>query len=55
MALAHACNPSYLGGRDQEIKVQSQPRRSFERSYLEKTLHKKQPTRKKELVEWLKW
>jgi hypothetical protein len=26
--VAHPCNPSYSGGRDQEITVQSQPRQT---------------------------
>jgi hypothetical protein len=38
--VAHACNPSYSGGRDQDGRSLSQP-------YLEKVLHKKW------LVEWL--
>jgi hypothetical protein len=40
--VAHACNPSYSGGRDQEDHV-SKPAwaNSSARSYLEKTLYKK--------------
>jgi hypothetical protein len=47
--VTHACNPSYLGSRDREDRG-SKPAQanSSERSYLEKTLHKKG------LVEWLK-
>jgi hypothetical protein len=44
--MAHACNPSYSGGRDQEDRG-SKPTRA-NRVYLEKTYHKKQ------LMEWLK-
>jgi hypothetical protein len=47
--VAHACNPSYSGGRDQEDSGLKPDRanRSM-RLYLEK------PFTKKELVEWLK-
>jgi hypothetical protein len=47
--VAHAYNPSYSGGRDQEDRG-SKPAcaNSFERPYLEK------PFTKIELVEWLK-
>jgi hypothetical protein len=47
--VAHACNPSYSGGRDQE-DLSSKPAQgnSSVRPYLEKTHHKKG------LVEWLK-
>jgi hypothetical protein len=48
--VAHAYNPSYSGGRDQEdrgsVPVLANSLR--ERSYLKKTLHKK------ELVKWFK-
>jgi hypothetical protein len=46
--VAHAYNPSYSGGRDQE-NCGSQPAlvKQFTRPYLEKTHHKKG------LVEWL--
>jgi hypothetical protein len=44
--VAHACNPSYSGGRDQEDHG-SKPAQ-VNRPYLEKTLHKKG------LVEWFK-
>jgi hypothetical protein len=44
--VAHTCNPSYSGGRDQEDRV-SKPTWSV-RPYLEK------PLREKGLVEWLK-
>jgi hypothetical protein len=46
--LAHICNPSYSGGRDQEDRS-SKPAQanSSMRPYLEKTLPKKG------LVEWL--
>jgi hypothetical protein len=47
--VAHACNPSYSGGRDQE-NFGSKPARenSFKRPYLEK------PFTKIGLMEWLK-
>jgi hypothetical protein len=47
--VAHACNPSYSGGRDQE-DYSSKPAQanSSSRPYLEKKNHKKG------LVEWLK-
>jgi hypothetical protein len=44
--VAHACNPSYSGGRGKEFEAT--PDKQFARPYLEKTLHKKG------LVEWLK-
>jgi hypothetical protein len=46
--VAHTCNPSYSGGRDQEDSG-SKPAQtnSSMRSYLKKTLHKKG------LVDWL--
>jgi hypothetical protein len=49
VSVAHACNPSYSGGRDRE-NSSSKPAlaNSFMRLYLEKTHHKKG------LVEWLK-
>jgi hypothetical protein len=49
--VAHACNLSYLGGRDQEdlgITVRYQPGQIVFESYLRKPHHKKG------LVEWLK-
>jgi hypothetical protein len=48
-AVAHTCNTSYSGGKDQEDHS-SKPAwaNSSKRPYLEKTLHKKG------LVEWLK-
>jgi hypothetical protein len=47
--VAHAYNPGYFGGRDQEDHG-SKPvlGKYFERPYLEKTYHKKG------LAEWLK-
>jgi hypothetical protein len=47
--VAQVCNPSYLGGRDQE-DLGSKPAQatSLRDSYLEKSLHKKG------LVEWFK-
>jgi hypothetical protein len=47
--MAHACNPSYSGGRDQE-DLGSKPNlgKQFSRPYLEK------PFTKIGLVEWLK-
>jgi hypothetical protein len=49
MLVAHTCNPSYSGGRNQE-DCGSKPAQGKEymRLYLEKTHHKKV------LVEWLK-
>jgi hypothetical protein len=43
--MAHACDPSYSGGRDQE---EASPGKYFERPYLEKN------PPQKELLEWLK-
>jgi hypothetical protein len=49
LPVAHICNPSYSGDRDQE-DCGSKPAQanSSKRFYLEKTYHKKG------LVEWLK-
>jgi hypothetical protein len=47
---AHACNPSYSGGRDQEdCGLKPALGKQFERPYL-----KKKHLYKKRLVEWLK-
>jgi hypothetical protein len=47
--VAHACNPSYSGGRDQEdCGLKPAWANSSERPYLEKTHHIKG------LVEWLR-
>jgi hypothetical protein len=47
--VAHACNPSYSGGRDQEdCGSKPTPSKQFLKPYLEKIPHKKG------LVEWLK-
>jgi hypothetical protein len=48
--VAHACNPSYSGGRDQDDRGSKDylPRQIVLRSYLEK------PFTKIVLVEWLK-
>jgi hypothetical protein len=47
--VAHACNPVYSGGRDQEEHLWKPAQaNSSVRPYLEKILHKKG------LVEWLK-
>jgi hypothetical protein len=47
--VAHACNPSYLGGRDQEdCGLKPAQANISMRPYLKKTHHKKG------LVEWLK-
>jgi hypothetical protein len=47
--VAHACNPIYSGGRDQEDHGSKPAQENTSVSpYLEKTLHRK------ELVEWLK-
>jgi hypothetical protein len=47
--VAHACNPSYSGGRDQE-DLSSKPAQVNSSRY---TISKK-PINKKGLVEWLK-
>jgi hypothetical protein len=39
MPVAHACNPSYAGGRDQEIRVQSQPRQIVCKTLFQKIYH----------------
>jgi hypothetical protein len=39
--VAHACSPSYSGGRDQEISVQSQPWQIVHETLSQKVLHKK--------------
>jgi hypothetical protein len=47
--VAHTCNPSYSGGRDQDDRgLKPAWANSSARPYLEKNLHKKG------LVEWLK-
>jgi hypothetical protein len=46
--VAHACNPSYSGDRDQEDHGLKTAWANSSRFYLEKTHHKKG------LVEWLK-
>jgi hypothetical protein len=46
--VAHAYNPSYSGGRDEEDCGLIPAQVKFTRPYLEKIHHKK------ELVEWLK-
>jgi hypothetical protein len=50
-AVAHTCNPSYLGGRDQEDPVQSQPKQIVHKTLSQK---KKKTITKKGVVEWLK-
>jgi hypothetical protein len=52
MSVAHTCNPSYLGGRDQE-DLGSKPSQanSLRPPILKK---KKKDLHKKGLVEWLK-
>jgi hypothetical protein len=51
--LVHTCNPSYSGGRDRRIEVQS-----HSRQIVHETLSQKHPSQKinggGELVEWLK-
>jgi hypothetical protein len=49
--VAHACNPSYSGGRDQGIMVQSQPGQIVCENLSKK---KKKSFTKKGPVEWLK-
>jgi hypothetical protein len=39
--MAHACNPNYLRGRDQEDRGLKLVRQIVLRPYLKKTLHKK--------------
>jgi hypothetical protein len=46
--MAHACNPSYSGGRDQEELLKPALGKKFMRPYLEK------PFTKIRLVEWFK-
>jgi hypothetical protein len=46
--MAYTYNPSYSGGRDQGIAVQSQPRQK-----VHKTLSQKHPSQKR-AVKWLK-
>jgi hypothetical protein len=46
--VAHACNPSYSGGRDQEDRGSKPAWANCSRAYLKNTHYKK------ELVEWLK-
>jgi hypothetical protein len=49
--VAHACNPSYSGGRDQEdYGSKPGPGKQFARPYPEKNPSKK---KKKKLMEWL--
>jgi hypothetical protein len=38
--VVHACNPSYSGGRDQEVAVQGQHRQKVQETLSQKTLHK---------------
>jgi hypothetical protein len=38
--VVHACNPSYSGGKDQEIKVRSQPGQAVLETLSQMTLHK---------------
>jgi hypothetical protein len=45
---AHACNPSYSGGRDQDSNSKPAQANSSQDSILKK------PFTKKELIEWLK-
>jgi hypothetical protein len=47
--VAHNCNPSYSGGRDQEELGSKQTWQ-----IVHKTLFRKIPSQKKGLVEWLK-
>jgi hypothetical protein len=49
MLVAHAYNPSYSGGRDQEDGI-SKPARAN----IPETLSQKHPSQQKGLVEWLK-
>jgi hypothetical protein len=57
--VAHACNPSYSGGRDQEDRGLKPGWANSSKDYLKKTHHKtkkkkKKPITKIGLVEWLK-
>jgi hypothetical protein len=47
--MADACSPSYSGGRDQHITVQSQPQANSMRDPISKI-----PITRKGLAEWLK-
>jgi hypothetical protein len=51
--VAHACNTSYSGGRDQENHG-SKPARANSTTTLSKKKKKKKNLHKKGLVEWLK-
>jgi hypothetical protein len=54
VSMAHACNPSYSGGRDQEdCGMKPTQANSSARSYLEKTLRKNKG-RGGGVEEWLK-
>jgi hypothetical protein len=49
--MAHTCNPSYSGGRDQEYhSLQTASGKQFQDS-----ISKKKILRKKRFVQWLKW
>jgi hypothetical protein len=50
--VAHACNPNYSVGRDQENHSLKPAWAKFVRAYLKKK--KKKKNHKKGLVEWLK-
>jgi hypothetical protein len=39
--MAHACNPSYSGGRAGGSRFKASQAKQFARPYLQKTLHKK--------------
>jgi hypothetical protein len=47
--MAHACNPSYSGGREQEDYVWGQPVQIVQETLSQNTQYTKG------LMEWLKW
>jgi hypothetical protein len=49
ISLAHACNPSYLGGRDQEDLFKASPRQ-----IVLNNLARRKPITKRGLEVWLK-
>jgi hypothetical protein len=52
--VAHACNPSYSGGRDQEDQGSQPAQANSTRNPISKNKTKQKTITKKGLVEWLK-